>query len=215
MTMTFCLQYRGLPVGSTRKSGDNTSLASRATTFSLVYCGNVVRWEVAMASWSIRTAKRWEKEKASLRTTVVKIDTTLVGPVFDPMGHVSDGYIIIKGPVKDAIVMSERLDAFMRHHDADRPSHFAQAICPRNTYLLMDETVKESFEMSLVGALGHFDTEDDQPSNVVCLSLSPWDYGIMLAPTNDGTHRFRRVGAFDVYRTNWMKACELKMVTII
>jgi hypothetical protein len=88
-----------------------------------------------------------------------------------------------------------------------------------NHHLLVGDEIADISDPEVVGALAHFDTEEfvQDPPSLICLFLRP-NEGLLLALNlSDGAgmgEYFRRVGAFTVYRSDWLKGAQSRCVTI-
>lgn len=211
------------------KCGNVSNVASirgkkrRFLTPRTVYCAPSWSWaSLHGAIWyGITTArnKRWDKAKElnSCPVEILDIRTTLVGPSYDPLGQVSAGFLKIRAPVRNVVVLSRTENGFRK---ALLIGHDVRPQSPNDLgydNLLVGEEVVDKSAAGAVGALGYYDTEDSEKNfrSLTCLFIWPQE-GLMLVPDSFSKGEcFRRVGVFTCFRKDWLDGVESKSVVII
>ncbi|KAE8454610.1 hypothetical protein EG329_000233 [Mollisiaceae sp. DMI_Dod_QoI] len=191
-----------------------------------IYCAPSWSWAVLhgsiMYGFTSHHKRRWEKAKELnlCPVEVLDIQTTLVGPSYDPMGQVSGGFIRIKAPVR-RVVVSKSINKFRREYTSSDGSKWMSSHSPLgNNHLLVGEEAEVSSDPQAVGALGHFDTEHGAENILSLTCLFLWPNGGLMLVINSSTGEnakkcFKRVGAFTVYRSDWVEGAQQICVTII
>lgn len=157
-----------------------------------------------------RQLKKWDKEKASYPSRVLEVKTELVGPVFDPMGQVSDGFIKLKAPLKAAVNVPGSENSW-RNEWRDSKGILHRFELKENESLLVGEDVPDRSNPNAVGAIGNFDTEDGRPGGLFCVLLTSKEGLILVSEGNE----FRRVGIFKLQSEDWFGGCESEELTIV
>ncbi|RFU35042.1 hypothetical protein B7463_g1301, partial [Scytalidium lignicola] len=132
----------------------------------------------------------WKKEEEKSPTKILEIKTTLVGPAFDPMGQVSDGFIKINAPVKKAVVVS-KTDNDYKTSFTDSKGVVNKFMPKINHQLLVGEEVTIKSDPESVGAFGHFDIEKLPAVTLTCLLLTAKE-GLMLVPVSGQPEKYKR-----------------------
>jgi hypothetical protein len=125
-----------------------------------------------------------------------------VGPVYDPMGQVSRGWIKIYAPVKAAVLVSTSVNAFRK-----------TGIMQENENLLVGSEVPDRSDIQAVGAVGHFDTVDSRHQNFCCVLLTLKE-GLIVSRVA-GSEEFRRIGIFKLQRADWFDECGSECLMIV
>jgi hypothetical protein len=160
-----------------------------------------------------RQLKLWEKEKAQYPCRTVEVRTELVGPVYDPTGQVSGGWIKIRAPVKAAVLVSPAVNAF-RKEWVDSKGIVQKFTLKENQHLLVGSEVSDYSDPQAVGAFGHFDTIDARHLDFCCVLLTLKE-GLILSCVRAGSEEFRRIGIFGLQRADWFDGCGSECLMIV
>ena len=156
----------------------------------------------------VRHLKLWEKEKVKYPCQILEVRTELVGPVYDPMGQVSGGWIKICAPVKAAVLVSAPVNAFRKTEIMDGFE------MKENENLLVGSEVPDHSDTQAVGAIGHFDTVDSTHLNFCCVLLTLKE-GLILSFVRAGSEELRRIGIFKLQRADWFDGCGSECLMIV
>jgi hypothetical protein len=160
-----------------------------------------------------RQLKIWEKERDKYPCQILEVKTELVGPVYDPMGQVSGGWIKICAPVKNAIFVPTTVNPF-KIEVRDSHGNVRLFDMQGNDNLLVGADVPDRSDPQAVGAIGNFDTAEECPENLLCVLLTMKE-GLLLIRVNDSSEEFRRVGIFKLHRISWFEGYGNQNLTII